>query len=1143
MLDSSIQEQGYSYFLTEAQDLLQAIEQDLLGLKEDRSPAHVHNLMRSAHTLKGAAASVGANSIKSMAHSIEDVFKSLYNPDVVVDTELEGLLLEAYQCLRMPISAAVAGTPSNDADVLQRSDLVFKKLKTKLGKYFDPGAAIPSSAELGFDITLSIFESGVNSRLDELEQVLGSSNQAAITEMLQAHADIFSGLAESLSLTGFGAIAKTTLKAMQTQPEQILIIAQTALADFRQGQAAVFGGDRTRGGEPSEVLKALAKKKSSAPQKSSVPQKVSTHQRSVTQATRPVRSQSSFIRQFPRAQKLLRVWQRLVQLFNAPFPVKEPAALPPAPVSQPMPTPPVVEEPVFLDFNDSQPTDFNSLTPEPDGFVDFNSLENASLPDLSALPPLPDLNLDAGLLDLGNWGELEGLAIEIEPFNPEPFSIEPPQVEHTEPFNPELFSIEPPQVKSPEPVISAVQETRSQPLPASPSPKIVPQVPPKKTAAPALAIRVNLEHLESLSHSVGELLINQNRQALQDERLQRQIQELLEGLNQHKQTLTRLRDWSDHMLIMSDGKYGSAKRWGIQTTAETEGFDPLELDRHSELHVFLYAALEELVQLSATTEAIDLATRQSSQSLGKQGRLLNHVRDDLMEARMIPIGSVLSRLPRVLQQLMEAHDKQVELLIQGAQVLVDKAIAEKLYDPLLHLVRNAFDHGVENSQARRQQGKSEMGQIKIKAYQQGNRTLIEVSDDGQGLNLQKICRRGFEMKLLPSTRPEDFTEDELLELLFQSGFSTADEITDLSGRGVGLDVVRNQLRSLEGNVTVESVPYRGTTFSMQLPLTLMTARLLVCQMGHAVYGFLSDEIEKILIPQANQIETMGGQSVFHWRRGQEEHPVPIYQLSDLVNYNTSLPEQIKHEISLKTIHNLLPVAADPSLLLMRWKDGFLGISVEQILGEQELVIRPVSRAIAVPNYIYGCSILADGQLTLVIDGKTLVNHGSRNVMAPLHQMPKPLELSQPEMVLTEPIVLPTFVEPPAPVAKPAVAAKQVLVIDDSVTVRQTLSLTLKKAGYKVLQAQDGLDAIAQLQQHSNIQLITCDLEMPRLNGFEFLMRYKKEFSTTAPVTMLTSRSSEKHRQLALQLGASAYLTKPYTEHELLSTLSNLNSRT
>ncbi|NJR37927.1 MAG: hybrid sensor histidine kinase/response regulator [Leptolyngbyaceae cyanobacterium CSU_1_4] len=670
------------------------------------------------------------------------------------------------------------------------------------------------------------------------------------------------------------------------------------------------------------------------------------------------------------------------------------------------------------------------------------------------------------------------------------------------------------------------------------------QVLPKKSSSPAISIRVNLEHLESLSHSVGELLINQNRQALQDERLQRQVQELVDGLNQHKQTLTRLRDWSDQMLVTSSGKGGWQEEGRFEYQTETSLFDPLEMDRHSELHVFLYAALEELVQLGGTTEAIDWATRQSSQSLGKQGRLLNHVRDDLMEARMIPIGTVLNRFPRVLQQLIEVHDKRVELQIRGAQVLVDKAIAEKLYDPLLHLVRNAFDHGIESAQARRQQGKPEMGQITINAYQQGNRTIIEVKDDGQGLNLQKICRRGFEMKRLPSPHVDQCSSDELLELMFQPGFSTADEVTDLSGRGVGLDVVRNQLRSLEGNVAVQTELHQGTTFTLQLPLTLMTARLLVCQVGYAVYAFLSDEIERIVIPQADQIETMTGQSVFHWKRGQDEYPVPICRLADLVNYSTSLPEQIKNEISLKALH--LPVATDAtSLLLLRWKKGFLGISVDQILGEQELVIRPVSNAIAPPNYIYGCSILADGQLTLVVDGAALVHHGNRQgtvipQIAPQQITPQQSITSQDTFVSPDPIVI----EPPSTLeSKPTIAAKRVLVIDDSATVRQTLALTLKKAGYQVVQAQDGLDAIAQLQQHLSIQLITCDLEMPKLNGFEFLMRYKKEFSETVPVTMLTSRSSEKHRHLALQLGASAYLTKPYTEHELVSTLVSLSSKT
>jgi len=1086
-MDSSIQEQGYSYFLPEAQDLLQAIEQDLLGLKEDRTPAKVHNLMRSAHTLKGAAASVGVESIKTMAHSLEDVFKSLYNPDVVVDSELEGLLLEAYECLRMPVTAAIAGSQCNNADVLKQSDSVFKRLKIKLGKNFDPGASIPTSAELGFDITQSIFESGVDNRLNELESLLIGGDGAAIAKLLQTHAEIFSGLAESLNLSGFGAIAKTTIHALNIHPEQSVTIARTALADFRQGQAAVFGGDRIRGGEPSSALKQLAQKKPA-----------STQSVQKTPRKNPPRN---LIRQYPRVQQLLQVWKHLINFLNQPI---ETSAF----LSHSKSSPKTNYQTQVTAISSSypqgvaQPTDptfvdLNHLPSEEDGFFDFDALSSSG-----------DLPLDTGLLDalegLSELSDLDRLAAEVEA----PIAS---------------------------PVMAAVTNAIVAPMAIAPEKAIQkPQSASKISAPSTISIRVNLEHLESLSHSVGELLINQNRQGLQDERLQRQVRDLIDGLNRHKQTLMKLRDWSDQMLVTSEGKGGWQDRGRFEHQTETSLFDPLEMDRHSELHIFLYAALEELVQLGGTTEAIDWAVRQSSQSLGKQGRLLNHVRDDLMEARMIPLGTVLNRFPRVLQQLIEVHGKRVDLKIRGAQVLVDKAIAEKLYDPLLHLVRNAFDHGIESVQARRQQGKPEGGQIIINAYQQGNRTIIEVKDDGQGLNLQKICRRGFEMKQLPSPHLDQCASDELLELMFQPGFSTADEVTDLSGRGVGLDVVRSQLRSLEGNVAVQTEPYQGTTFTLQLPLTLMTARLLVCQVGSAVYAFLSDEIERILIPQADQIETMTGQSVFHWKRGQDEYPVPICRLSDLVNYSTSLPEQIKTEISLRASH--LPVATDTSsLLLLRWKKGFLGISVDQILGEQELVIRPISNAIAPPKYIYGCSILADGQLTLVVDGAALVHHGNRQGAVALQKS----VVIQDDSASPAPVAIELS---PTPEPKPANLAKRILVIDDSATVRQTLTLTLKKAGYQVLQAQDGLDAIAQLQQHPSIHLITCDLEMPKLNGFEFLMRYKKEFSATVPVTMLTSRSSEKHRQLALQLGASAYLTKPYTEHELIGTLTSLSSK-
>ncbi|NJR37928.1 MAG: hypothetical protein HC781_02630 [Leptolyngbyaceae cyanobacterium CSU_1_4] len=265
--------------------------------------------MRSAHTLKGAAASVGVESMKAMAHSLEDVFKSLYNPDVIVDSELEGLLLEAYECLRMPVTAAIAGSQCNNAEVLQQADSVFKRLKAKLGKNFDPGASIPTSAELGFDITQSIFESGVDSRLEELEGLLTGGDGVAIAKLLQVHADVFLGLAESLNLSGFGAIAKTTIQAINTHPDQILTIAHTALADFRQGQMAVFAGDRIRGGEPSSALKQLAQKK---------PAKKPTLDQPAQKIPRK-NPPKNLIRQYPRVQQLLKMWKHLINFLNQPI--------------------------------------------------------------------------------------------------------------------------------------------------------------------------------------------------------------------------------------------------------------------------------------------------------------------------------------------------------------------------------------------------------------------------------------------------------------------------------------------------------------------------------------------------------------------------------------------------------------------------------------------------------------------------------------------------------------------------------------------------------------------------------------------------------------------------------------------------------
>jgi chemotaxis family two-component system sensor histidine kinase/response regulator PixL len=1176
MSNPTIREQTYSYFLAEAQDLLHSMEQDLLSLREERSPAKVHSLMRAAHTLKGAAASVGFNSIKTIAHSLEDVFKTLYKPEVEIDAELETLLFEGYECLRLPLMIAIsaghapegtAAETGHDEECLARSTAVFEQLKTKLGKHFDPGAAIPTSAELGFDITRSLFETGVQERLAQLELALAQGTPQQIEETLQTQAEVFVGLAESLNLPGFGAIAQTALKALKVNPDDCSAIAQAALTDFRQGQSAVLAGDRSRGGDVSEALKQLSQRK----KLQNTPQQLGPTNQGSRSVTTPNPTETI---DSGTTDKIRRSWIRLMQFLRRPLWSTSHSVLPRSSNTQHSSQTPISAEKSAEKV--AAPTEVELQ----DDF-DVDSIQ-------SALEQLGE-SLDAHPLVLSSSDESTNQGLESEGFELWDEPLEASQPEENKPLK-EVASVQP-SISSPPPAQSLVQPSISPPPPPPISHSIQKSTPQavqnnaaqhfeastidtapqsEHPSSQLTTVRVHLEHLESLHHNTSELLIHQNRQVLQDEHVQLVIGELVEGLRRHQQTMMDLREWADQLLTAPETLikgYGQSSLRTVEDGLKIK-FDALELDRHHEVHELLQSALEELVPLEMEAEALNTLVREGSLARSKQGRLLNYLRDDLMLARMMPIGAVLNRLPRIVQQLTERYGKQVELRLSGTQVLVDKAVAEKLFDPLLHLIRNAFDHGIEPVEIRCERGKSEVGCIDIRAYQQGNRTLIDVRDDGRGLDLSRICQRGFELQRLPSDQVDQFSQAELFNLLFESGFSTVDQVSELSGRGVGLDVVRSHLQSIRGNITLTSELHQGTTFSLQLPLTLMSARLLICQVGQAVYGLLSDEVERVLAPEADQLELVGNTRVFHWRQGEEDCPVPVHSISQLMHYTTLIPFAESTRRGLKEIGTL-----SAPLLLVRRQGEWVGLEVDRIIGEQELVIRPLGTILTPPSYIYGCSVLGDGRLILVVDGVALVQRDlqardearkehaevmlsqtadqgavrrgadvSPTSVLPTHGSPTHGSSVNGSSTNGSPKLEPAIVPPTPQPALSLQTPRCALVIDDSITVRQALTLTLQEAGYDVVQAQDGLDAILQLQQHPDIQVITCDVEMPRLNGFEFLMRYRQETGLKqVPVIMLTSRSNEKHQQLAMQLGASAYMTKPFSEEKLLSLIDRMIS--
>jgi two-component system, chemotaxis family, sensor histidine kinase and response regulator PixL len=534
-----------------------------------------------------------------------------------------------------------------------------------------------------------------------------------------------------------------------------------------------------------------------------------------------------------------------------------------------------------------------------------------------------------------------------------------------------------------------------------------------------------------------------------------------------------------------------------------------------------------MIQLEESVDDIVLFARGSNQTLETQRQMLTQLRDELMWARMLPLGEVLNRFPRVLRDLSNKYHKLVHLKLTGTGVLVDKVALEKLYDPLLHLLRNAFDHGIELPEVRRQKGKREEGSIEIRAYHQGNQTIIEVKDDGGGLKYEKILQQAIKRELITPEQAAVMSRERISNLIFEPGFSTAEQVNELSGRGVGLDVVRSQLQALKGTVTVMSNPGQGTIFTLSLPLTLTIAKLLICLVNPNSSGVTStavaipsDSIEEILVPQLNQIKTSGSQRFLQFG----DQLIPIYALGELFEYRYLLPESF---IS-KALTSTVPTPEDWGfpLLLLRRGQQLYALEVSRLITEQELVIKPFGSMIASPPYSYGCTILGDGTLLPVINAIILLEQ-SLDVRPSIAQ----------ERTITMLDTVSTVV-PPVPAAN--LQTPTILIVDDSAALRRTLALTLEKAGYRVLQARDGREALEQLLQNVGIYLVICDVEMPNMNGFEFLGQRRRDAKLIQiPVAMLTSRSSDKHRQLAMQLGANAYFTKPYIEQQFLAAVKNI----
>jgi two-component system, chemotaxis family, sensor histidine kinase and response regulator PixL len=1144
--DLDFQESLDRYFEIEAAELLQTIEQTLFQLVEEKTIERVHTLMRSAHTIKGSAANCGFKTIETIAHHLEDVFQALYPAELEIDAELGLLLIEGYECLSDPLSAMLAGIPYDEAATLERTAELFARLQTHLGDFFGRDTPLPTAAELGFDVVGSIFTDSVPQDLEVLAEAIAGQNVARVQESLSTLAEFLLELGGSYSLPGIEAIASTTLMALARNPDKVLEIAQTALTNFQQAQLAIVGGDRSVGGEVSAELIAWAgiESRSGIDLDSSD----SSEWMSLVEST-----SAASDAQIAGSQASSDDWLSLIDHADTSTPASD----------EEITTSQTSSDWLSLIDRDHAET----AAPESDEEItdrqtssNWLSIIDHDSADIAADRSASDHQIETVDLNLE--------PIEFEVFEPEEvIDLSTSNLVRADYFEESNSRMGSDLVLANISGIDRIFQSISMGSPASSSADelqqaeiALAQTTPRAATPDALvSVRIATVQLERLSHTIGELLIDDNQQYLRAEQLQRLAKSTVEQHRRCEQKLRLVGDWADKNTLTGDRPQLSSPRSksrgkkAKQAVNEVQSqFDSIELDVDNDLSILLQQLTDDLATLGMNVEDLAEMAQRAKLTMGKSKQLLVDAQSELFDARMVEISTVFNRFPRLLQQMVASHRKPAQLELIGTTVSIDKIIADKLYDPLLHLIRNAYDHGVEPPEIRANQGKSETGKLTIKAYHQGNRTTIEVSDDGQGLNWTKIRQRAIDLHLLEAHRAATATEAELSEIMFAPGFSTADRVNDLSGRGIGLDVVRDRIGALQGTIDVRSIPGRGTTFIMQFPLNLTTARLLICESQGVVLALRSEAIGQVLLPSPDRIQSQtsltdnGVTNFLRWGEGSTQKLIPIYPINDLLEYHCPTIA------GSGSAENLFPANVKNSnnaLLLLEIDDEQICLEVNRILVEQELVVKSLGQTFGLSNYIQGYSVLGDGSLTLAIDPVELLAPVRNTSVTTPKFIPSPLAALQPALQaalapaddgIIEGEILDTPNQPPVRNSTSLGKQVQVLVVDDSLVQRQTLTRALTKAGCQVIQASHGREAILRLQEHPRIRLVVCDIEMPQMNGFEFLSHCRQDPKLSQiPIVMLTTRGGQKHRQLAMTLGAKDYLTKPQSDRDLLDIVAKL----
>jgi chemosensory pili system protein ChpA (sensor histidine kinase/response regulator) len=591
--------------------------------------------------------------------------------------------------------------------------------------------------------------------------------------------------------------------------------------------------------------------------------------------------------------------------------------------------------------------------------------------------------------------------------------------------------------------------------------------------------RIDAELLEDLLNAAGEISIYHSRLSQQIKTFEFHVEEL-------EQTVARLRDQLRKLEMETEAQI----MHGHQETLVAQDFDPLELDRYSNIQQLSRALAESTNDLHSIKDLLRGQISEAETLLVQQQRVTAELQDGLMRTRMVPFQRHVPRLTRLVRQAAVESGKRAELAVEGASGELDRQVLDKMLPPFEHMMRNAVVHGIEKPEARQAAGKPATGRITIRLHREGAEMVIDVADDGGGLNVPAIRRKAFEKGLLKAD--SKVSDEEIMQLILTPGFSTASSVTQTAGRGVGMDVVANEIKKLGGSLQISSVTGQGTNFTIRLPFTLAITQALIVRTGEEIYALPLPTVEGVARISRADLERMLSQSEPSYAYGEQ-----TYRFRHLGMYlggqSAKLPED----------DSFVPV------ILVRAGDHSAALLTDEMIASQEIVVKSLGPQLSSIRGISGATILGDGRIVLILDVNALVRQG-----APVVELKKAA---------------------PAPTDQRPLA----LVVDDSITVRRVMERFLQRNGMRVVTAKDGLDAISTLSD-TKPDIILLDIEMPRMDGYEFAKHVRNdERVSDVPIIMITSRVGDKHRARAIEIGVNDYLGKPYQDARLLDSIQRL----